>query len=112
MNSEQETETAAAADRPTVTKLSPDDIKAKVVAEKYMFPADFGPSEPKVLTVCVLTLENGFQVVGKSACADPANFNLDLGCQLAKDDALRQVWPLEGYLLKEDLYRREQAKAA
>lgn len=97
---------------PSDRKLTPDLIKSKIAMEKYIFPADHGPSEPKVLTVCVLTLKNGFQVVGKSACADPANFNAELGQKIAYDDAFRQIWALEGYLLREQLYTEQQQLAA
>lgn len=51
-------------------------------------------------TVCLLTLRNGFEVVGSSACVDPANFDFEVGKHLAKEDALRKVWTLEGYLLQ------------
>lgn len=44
------------------------------------------------VTVCCLTLRNGFTVVGKSACANPDNFEAELGEQLAFDDARQQVF--------------------
>jgi len=56
------------------------------------------------LTVCNLTLKNGFNVVGTSACASPANFDKDLGQKIAYQKAVDQVWALEGYLLKQRLY--------
>ena len=49
-------------------------------------------------------MKNGYQVVGQSACADPANFDKNLGLKIAFDDAVKKVWPLEGYLLCERLY--------
>lgn len=54
-------------------------------------------------TACCLVLTNGFTVMGTSACADPANFNEDLGQRLAYQDAFRQLWRLEGYRLRCDL---------
>ena len=53
------------------------------------------------LTICVLTLTNGFTVVGKSACASPENYREDLGEHYAREDAKRQIWALEAYLLRE-----------
>lgn len=53
-----------------------------------------------LLTICVLTLKNGFMVTGQSACAVPANFNLDIGQRLAEKQAVGQIWPLLGYELK------------
>ncbi|ESY05256.1 hypothetical protein X752_25950 [Mesorhizobium sp. LNJC398B00] len=58
------------------------------------------------MTICVMTLTNGFTLVGKSAPADPANFNQALGEKFAREDCIRQMWPLEGYLLREELSQR------
>ncbi|MCP3869695.1 MAG: hypothetical protein GY703_16705 [Gammaproteobacteria bacterium] len=53
--------------------------------------------------VCFLTLRNGFVVIGKSACVDPALFENQRGETLAKSDAIDQIWELEGYLLQDRL---------
>lgn len=74
-----------------------DNIKAKIVAENYIQNMPFAP----LLTICVLTMRNGFTVVGTSACASPENFNAEFGRELAWKDAIRQLWGLEGYLLRE-----------
>lgn len=59
-----------------------------------------------LLTLCVLVMRNGFTVVGKSACASPENFNADIGRRLAREDAVRQLWPLLGYELRTKLAER------
>lgn len=56
-------------------------------------------------TVCEAFLPNGFSVgSGKSACVDPANFDFEVGCKFAREnaeaDAKNTIWMLEGYLLK------------
>ncbi len=62
------------------------------------------PDDPLgLLSVCVITMNNGFTLVGKSAPASAANFNAELGRKLAYEDAIRQLWPLEGYALREKL---------
>lgn len=58
----------------------------------------------KRLSLCILVMKNGFMVVGKSAPASPANFNADLGCKLAYEDCIRQLWPLMGFALRERIY--------
>lgn len=63
--------------------------------------------ELAILTMCLVVMKNGFVIIGKSAPASPENFNADLGQRFAYEDAIRQLWPLEGYLLREHL-----AKAA
>lgn len=57
-----------------------------------------------VLTVCVLTLENGFTVTGESACASPENYNEEIGNRIASENARNKIWALEGYLLKQKLW--------
>lgn len=49
------------------------------------------------MTLCVLVLKNGYIVIGKSAPMDPENFNAELGAKLARDDAIRQIWPLMAF---------------
>lgn len=57
------------------------------------------------LTICVLVLTSGFTVLGKSACADPSEFKPETGRKLAREDAVRQIWALEGYVLKQSLVK-------
>lgn len=57
--------------------------------------------------VCVLTLENGFEIVGSASCIDPKNFDFEFGQGIARQDAVNQVWKLEGYLLQQDRYEDE-----
>lgn len=75
-------------------KLTKEDLEALVEKVEY---ARFGDT----LTVCVLTLKNKFNLVGKSACIDKKIFDETTGKQVAYDDAFRQIWELEGYKYKE-----------
>lgn len=56
------------------------------------------------VTICEITLANGFTVRGESAVVDPRNYKQELGEQYAYEDALEKIWPLEGYLLREALH--------
>lgn len=47
----------------------------------------------------------GFTVTGRGACIDPALFDVEIGRKVARENALHQLWQLEGYLLQMDLYR-------
>lgn len=79
-------------------RLNPDLINATIAKEEYHV---FGGT---CLTVCCLTLTNGFTVTGESACASPENFNEEIGNELAKKMAVQKIWALEGYLLKQKLH--------
>lgn len=95
-------------------RLTPDYIDSKIKAIRYL-NGDVAPSyahedyfekEDKstpCLTICILTLENGFTVTGESACASPENFDRLIGQKLAYENARNKIWMLEGYLLKERL---------
>ena len=95
---EQATEAAIVAAGKTAPRLTPSDIDAAIVAEQYHV------FEGTTLTVCMLTLRNGFNVTGESAAASPANFDKAIGQKIAKDNARNKIWALEGYLLKQKLY--------
>jgi hypothetical protein len=51
----------------------------------------------KELVVAYL-LPSGSLVVGRGAVLDPANFDLEKGREVAKEDAIKQLWQREGYL--------------
>lgn len=58
----------------------------------------------RLLTFCVLRLRNGCKVVGiNHGPVDPAGFNATYGQDDAREDAIRQVWPLLGFRLRDQL---------
>jgi len=79
-------------------RLNPDHIDS--VIEKCEFHIFKGSQ----LTVCCLTLKNGFTVTGESACASPENFDKEIGEKVAARNAREKIWVLEGYLLKQKLF--------
>lgn len=100
----------------TAPRVSLADIEA-AVSTKLFFTADQlavvsdgqGPIPQEdwdaltLLTICVIVLKNGFTIIGKSAPVSAANFDAELGRNLAYEDAVRQVWPLMGFALKDRL---------
>jgi hypothetical protein len=83
-------------------KVNLEGIEAKIKGETYLVLPD-GRS-----TLCILELENGYTIIGLSACVDPAEFDLNFGRKYAFEDAVKQIWPLEGYLLAEEIFRRKK----
>ena len=55
----------------------------------------------ETVTVCQITLDNGYSVRGESACVNPANYNQGIGERIAYDEAFNKLWPLFGFLLAE-----------
>ena len=45
-------------------------------------------------------LPSGFTILGRGACVDPANFDIELGRQVAREMAAHKLWELEGYKLQ------------
>lgn len=92
----------------TAPRVTPADIEANIAGE-YYFTADKATKESPqlpslaLLTFCVLVLKNGFTVTGESACASPENFDAELGCKIARQNAVSKVWPLMGYALRNKL---------
>ena len=82
-------------DAPRLTPALIDNVIRAV--DFHIFPGS-------MLTVCCLTLENGFTVTGESACVSPENFNTELGEKIALGKAKDKIWGLEGYLLKQRLF--------
>lgn len=78
-------------------RLTPAHIDSQIVAETYyVFPGT-------TLTVCALTLRNGYVVTGESAPASPQNFDEEIGRKIAHDNARNKIWALEGYVLRNTL---------
>ena len=84
-------------------RLTPNHIDNQIVSEAfYVFPNT-------TLTICALTLKNGFQVTGESAAVSLANFDKEIGRKVARDNARNKIWQLEGYLLRSQLAIQENS---
>lgn len=78
-------------------RLNPAHIDATIASEDYyVFP-------DTTLTVCCMTLQNGYQVTGESAAVSAENFDVEIGRKIARENARNKIWALEGYLLKDKL---------
>lgn len=89
-------------------KLTPEDIDALCLVPSFM------RERGTTLTFCALPLSNGCTVYGTSNVIDPANFDEELGKQVALNNAKGKIWELEGYAIKraqKDLVERAAAAA-
>lgn len=102
----------------TAPRVTPADIEANIASEHYFTggegvygagqmeePAIYPPCPEslRLLTFCVLVLQNGFTVTGESACASPENFDAEVGRKIARQNAMQKIWPLMGYELRSKL---------
>lgn len=91
---EEQITAAMLAPRVTTT-----DVNSAIVSAQYhIFPGT-------TVTVCCITLRNGYTVVGESACVSKENFNEGIGREIAYENAREKIWQLLGYQLREDLMR-------
>ncbi len=81
----------------TAKRITPEMLDAEITSEQ------FHVFDGSCLTVCCLTLRNGFTVTGESACASPENFDAELGQKIAKSNARDKIWPLLGFRLRDEL---------
>lgn len=98
-------------------RITPEVIEQHITSEHYFTAAEgvIGaevlnavpvemPAALRLLTICVLVLKNGFTVHGTSSCASPSNFSKDIGQRVARQDAVNKIWPLLGYMLRDQLH--------
>jgi hypothetical protein len=114
----QETDQAAVA-VATAPRVTLADMEAKIAGVAYLtggtldFAQEGEPLSPtqwssiEGLTICVLVTTTGFTIIGKSAPASPENYDKELGEKFSYEDAMRQLWPFEGYLLRAKLAEKE-----
>lgn len=95
MNTESSKRTIAPQDLP---RLVSQDIEDSISKEQYHV------FEGTTKTVCCLTLRNGFHVIGTSACIHPVDFNAELGRKYAREEAFKQAWDHEAYMLKQRMF--------
>lgn len=67
------------------------------------------PETLHLLTFCVLVLRNGIKVVGESACVSKANFDAEVGRNLARANAISKMWPLLGFRLADRVAKEATA---
>lgn len=88
----------------TAPRITPQHIEEQIVhAQYFQFPGT-------TVTVCCLTLRNGYNTVGWSTGPAFQNFDANIGRKVAYENAKQKIWVLEGYLLRDFLHaNREQA---
>ena len=110
MTSSLQTTDALGAKGATHPRVALADIEDAIAGENWFTAGDAANAlgQPahesmRLLTIYIVTMKNGFVVIGKSAPASPENFDADKGRVFAREDAIRQLWPLMGFALRDRL---------
>lgn len=85
----------AVVETKTAPRVTEQSIKERIASVEYVMHNH--------MTIAIITMVNGFMVTGISAPASVANFDPEVGKRYAYENAFKQLWPLEAYLLREVL---------
>jgi hypothetical protein len=82
-------------------RVSQADLEANIVHEEILKHVTH---TGQVLRWCILTTKCGFAVAGEpSASVSKENDRAELGEKYARENAIKKLWPLMAYALKEKL---------
>lgn len=85
-------------ERSTAPRVTEADVLGSIATKEFIKVND------GTLTICVLTLKNGWQVTGESACADVKNYNQEIGERISYDNAVKKIWAFLGFVLRDKLH--------
>lgn len=78
-------------------KVKPSDAELSVVNETYtMLPSGR-------VVICELTMENGYTVTGKAAVVYAGNMDFAIGCKIARQRALDEMYQILGFLVADGI---------
>lgn len=82
-------------------RITTEYMESRIKNVAYLFPFD------TTTTICHITLDNGYVVIGSSACVNPANYDKEIGKKIAYQHAFGQLWDKFGFLLAEKNHLRK-----
>ena len=106
----------------SITEITSKDVKASIESIHYFTAGDaiqypesishcegggFYLDNLQHLTFCVIRLHNGYIVTGQSICMNAEVFDAEKGRIYAREDAMKKVYPLLAFLVKQDEYEDE-----
>jgi Phage protein (N4 Gp49/phage Sf6 gene 66) family/RyR domain len=91
---------SAGSDEPTLTTHTTICIDPSDPAFKSGQDLNHIPESLKLITICSITLQNGFTMQGISYCSSHEHFDIELGRKYAREDAIDRIYPLLHYELR------------
>ncbi|MFD1555752.1 Gp49 family protein [Paraburkholderia silviterrae] len=80
------------------TPVTREHIEARIATVEYIYT-------DHAITLCFITLDNGFIESGESRCIDPADFSEARGREIAYTEAFENLWGYFGFMAMEDAHR-------
>lgn len=71
-------------------KLSKDYLESLIKNQEYKLISDRS-------VLCTINMTSGFQIHGISSVIDADNFDFNIGCTIAYENAFDKLWELESY---------------
>ena len=79
-----------------MNKITKEFLESEIIAVEYKRLSER-------LTHCTITVKNGFQFTGESACVDPTDYNEDIGNKIAYNHAFDKMWLPYGFWLRQKM---------
>lgn len=79
----------ARVDAKLFPKVTLEQMEKRIKHTQYFWP------ENTSMTICIIILDSGFTVIGEAACADPRNFDMQIGIELSYKHAISKLWLAE-----------------
>lgn len=79
-----------------MNKITKEFLESEIIAVEYKRLSEH-------LTHCTITVKNGFQFTGESACVDPTNYDEDIGNKIAYNYAFGKMWMPYGFWLRQKM---------
>lgn len=79
-----------------MNKITKEFLEGEIIAVEYKRLSER-------LTHCTITVKNGFQFTGESACVDPTDYNEDIGNKIAYNHAFDKMWMPYGFWLRQKM---------
>lgn len=81
-------------------KVDPQEVEDAIAETTYV-------KLGKKIVVCHITLEDGFEVIGKAGVVNPDLFNQEMGEKVALQNAMNRVWEHMGSILQDRLCQQK-----
>ena len=77
----------------------------KEFLEQQIANVEYTTLIPNKLVHCTITVINGYTFTGEASVIDPSRFDLNIGKQVAYENAFNKMWSVFGYQIQDLMYK-------